>query len=511
MNNKVVYVSLDERNCNYGFPHDLGTAAGLQVSRPPLELMSRIKQPCDTDRMWAWLEENIEGCSHAILSLDTLVYGCLIHSRRHMLPEQECLGRLRRLERLKQLNPDMEIHAFNLIMRTPNYDNSSEEPDYWANFGKKVWKYSWLSDKKERAGLDAAEEKELKTLSRAIPQGVLSDCIGRRKVNLAVNLEAVRLVQAGVIDDLVIPKDDNSEFGFSMRDQAAVYRRVVESGVRGRVYVYPGADEVGCTLMCRVLNRVKGFVPKVLVCYSSTFGPNIVAKYEDRPINESVKWQVLSSGAMMTDDCREADIVLMVNTPGKYMLECAEQWKRDYSYVNFRNLDEFVQRLKYFVSLGKRCVVADIAYPNGADNELMDLLRGERLLDRIFAYGGWNTAANTLGVVILQGTAAMALSLKSVTENPELFLFHIEKLIEDWAYQANVLNDISGAYSKEQSLDSYSLGEHREKAGLAVAERLNGFLRENLINVLPVSGLSVLGVEFPWDRVYDVKLNVALN
>lgn len=508
MKSKVVYVSLDERNCNYYFPRELGCAAGLDVLCPPEGIMSKIKQPCDSEGMWAWLEQNIRGCSHAVLSLDMLVYGSLINSRRHALTRQECIGRLNRLARLKALNPMLEIHAFNLIMRTPNYDNSGEEPDYWADYGKKIWKYSWLCDKKDRAGLSPDEDGELQGLQRVIPGRILEDNAERRRVNLSVNVEAVRLVKAGVIDRLVIPKDDNSEFGFSMRDQAEVYRRIEDFGVRSRVYIYPGADEVGCTLMCRVLNLINGTVPKVHVQYSSTFGPEVVAKYEDRPINESVKWQVLSSGAMLTNDYHEADIVLMVNTPGKYMIECADQWRRDHTYMNFRNLDEFVQKLKYFVSICKRCIVADIAYPNGADNELMQLMMGERLLNEIFAYGGWNTTANTLGVVILQGTAAMALSLNRISDDSGLHQFHIKKLIEDWAYQANVLNHIAGTFAQELGFDSYSLGNYKKAVCAEIVSRLNGFLDEHLFGELLQTGVRVAGIELPWERVYDVIIRL---
>lgn len=508
MKNKVIYVPLDDRNCNYGFPWELGTAAGLTVLRPPEEIMSCNKRPCDMSAMWAWLENNVAGCTHAILSLDTLVYGCLINSRRHAFAEKECLERMSRLARLKELNPALEVHAFNLIMRTSNCNNSSEEPDYWAEYGMRVWKYSWLTDKKSRVGLDAGEEGELADLSADIPREVLADYTGRRTVNLKVNLEAVRLVKAGVIDRLVIPKDDNSEYGFSTQDSGTVYRSIVESGVRSRVYIYPGADEVGCTLMCRVLNLIKGKTPKIYVYYSSTFGPDIVAKYEDRPINESVKWQVMSSGAMTTADIREADIVLMVNTPGKYMVECAEQWRRDYSYVNFRNIDEFVQKMKRFIAMGKRCAVADIAYPNGADNELMEILCEEKLLDRIFAYGGWNTCANTLGVVILQATAAMALGLRKIAGNRRLFAFHLGKLIEDWAYQANVLNDFTGVRASELGLDCYRMGALRDQAGAEIAVQLNAFIQKRVAGSLRAKGVRVKSIRFPWDRLYDIALEL---
>ena len=511
MNKKIVYIPLDERNCNYGFPYQLGSVAGLNIVRPPSDIMSRIKEPCNYEKMWAWLCENIKDCSYALLSLDMLVYGSLMNSRLHNLSQEECLYRLNRISELKVINPAIEIHSFMLIMRTSNYDNNSEENEYWGKFGKKIWKLSWLSDKKIRVGLNAEEEIELDELGKTIPYEVITDYTSRRKRNLQVNLEALKLVKEKLIDYLVIPKDDNSEFGYSSQDQDLVFQYVIENGIRNRVYVYPGTDEVGSTLVSRVLNKINGCVPKIYVNYSSTLGSNIVAKYEDRPINESVKWQIVSSGAMLVDNYENADIILMVNTPGKYMIECSEQFRRDYSYNNFRNLDEFIQKLKYFISLGKCCIIADIAYPNGADNELMEMLKAEHLFNSIFAYGGWNTAANTLGVVILQGTVALASGIGNITEIPELFQFYVEKIIEDWAYQANVLQYFSNVRVKELGYDCYKLEGFKELICSEITEKMNVFLDNNFNKELQVSNISIKGVNLVWDRLFDVEFNLELT
>lgn len=507
MNRKVLYVPLDERNCNYGFPYQLGRIAGLDILRPPEEIMSRIKQPCDHDRLWDWLIENIKKCKYAILSLDMLVYGSLLNSRHHTMSQEECIKRLKRLKQLKQLNREAEIYAFLLIMRTANYDNNSEEPYYWAEYGTRIWRYSWLSDKKIKAGLDNSEEKELLKLKESIPQEHIRDYTDRRKINLQVNLETLNLVEEGTIDYLVIPKDDNSEYGFSAQDQEIIYGMIAEKGLRNKVYVYPGTDEVGCTLVSRILNKVTGRIPKVYVYYSTTLGPSIIAKYEDRPINESVKWQVVSAGAIMVDNYADADIILMVNTPGKYMLECAEQYKRDYSYINFRNLEDFIKSLEYFISLGKKCIIADIAYCNGADNELMGLLINGRLLDKIFGYGAWNTAANTLGVVILQGIVALSIGSGSISDNRNLFEFYVGKIIEDWAYQANVLLHLACEFRNEPGCDPYRLGDNRNQIAGEIVKRLNEYIKRNLAGYLPIRDITLKGVELKWDRVFDVEFN----
>lgn len=511
MSGKVVYVPLDERHCNYGYPYVLGKFSGMDIVRPPEEMMSRIKQPCDIESLWEWLYENVKDCDYAILSLDMLVYGCILSSRHHHMSVEESVARLNRLRKLREINSKVEIHAFNLIMRVANYDNNSEEPDYWEKYGTKIWKYSWLSDKDLKTGLDDNERNEFDELKGTIPSEYLSDYTDRRKVNLQVNLNALNLVEEDFIDYLVIPKDDTSEYGFSTRDQGIIYENIYKRGLQDRVLIYPGTDEVGCTLTARVFNRTRGFVPKVCVYYSSTIGPSIIASYEDRPINESIKWQLLSAGCMMVDSYKEADFILMVNTPGKYMMESYEQLKSDRTYINFRNLLEFVQKLKYFISCGKICVVADIAYANGADNELVQILMRERLLEKIAGYGGWNTAANTLGVVILQGVIASALRVRNIVDYPDFFSFHIQKIVKDWAYQSNVLWYIYGVLAVELGFDSYKLGEMKEKVAANIVVKLNEFIEKNLVKNLPVGNITVNSVKLAWDRVFDVEFDLNIK
>lgn len=511
MNSKVVYVPLDERHCNYGYPYELGRFAGIDIARPPESIMSKVKEPCDIEALWEWLYDNIKDCSYAVLSLDMLVYGCILSSRHHLLSAEESMGRLNRLRKLKEINPEVEIHAFMLIMRVANYDNSSEEPEYWADYGKRIWKYSWFCDKAGKTELSEDEQDQFNELKAAIPEAYLSDYVNRRKVNLSVNVNALNLVEEHVIDQLVIPKDDTSEYGFSTKDQSLIYENVYKKGLQNRVYIYPGADEAGCTHIARVFNKIRGATPKVYVCYSSISGPKIIAKYEDRPIQEGIKWQLMSAGCMMVDNQSEADFILMVNTPGKYMLESYEQINKDHTYINFRNLSEFVSRISYFSDCGKICVVGDIAYANGADNELLEMLLRERLIDKIAGYGGWNTAANTLGVVILQGVIASALNIHSIADYPSFYSFHLQKVIKDWAYQSNVLWHFVETRSQDSGFDCYRLGVYKDQVAGEIVESLNEFIAENLVVKLPVKNITVKGVKLAWDRVFDVEFDLFIE
>ena len=52
-------------------------------------------------------------------------------------------------------------------------------------------------------------------------------------------------------------------------------------------------------------------------------------------------------------------------------------------------------------------MIADIAYLNGADLELVALLNKRGLLFELASYAGWNTAANSPGTCIPHGIVTM--------------------------------------------------------------------------------------------------------
>ena len=110
----------------------------------------------------------------------------------------------------------------------------------------------------------------------------------------------VDLVRDGVFDVLTVPKDDTAEYGYAALDQMAIAKRVRELRLPdSRVLVYPGADEVGSVLFARVFNQIKNYRPRIYIRYSSVYGPFIVPRYEDRPLQEGIKAQICSLGGVV--------------------------------------------------------------------------------------------------------------------------------------------------------------------------------------------------------------------
>ena len=96
--------------------------------------------------------------------------------------------------------------------------------------------------------------------------------------------------------------------------------------------------------------------------------------------------------------------------------------------------EKFVADVKRYLKQGKAVAVADIAYGNGADNALVRKLFEEEVAEKLAAYGGWNTAGNTLGFALGQGLLSKSMDTADLQSLLEI------RYLDDWAYQANVRN-----------------------------------------------------------------------
>lgn len=511
---RLLYVPLDDRACNLPFPTLLGGMTGvIEVITPPAEMLGCCKRPADTKALWQWVMREAPTCGAAILSVDTLVYGNIVNARIHRLPQVVCDERLEGFRALRVTCPSLRIHAFSLVTRVAGYNNSSEDPDYWVEHGWAIWRHACLTDKAGRGLANDEETAELARLAKEIPSEYMQDFLARRAVNSHVNLRVIDLLAENAFDDLVIPKDDTALFGYAAMDQMAVAHRVHTHGLMHRVMVYPGADEVGSVLLARVLCEKTGFTPRVLVHYSSLLGPGIVPLYEDRPLHESIKAQITSAGGVLADCAAESDVLLAVHAPGECMAEASEQHHKDLTYYSHHSVHEFLRYIDWYTEdVHRACALADVCFANGADMEMMEQAAVSGTLCKIDAYGGWNTAMNTVGLALAHGIIAAWLRRGNANEvllaRSRAFL--LRKITEDWFYQAAyghaVMQDPAAALG--EGVDPGRLGE----AADAVASRVQAFLRERLDSVFPEGfagkRIALRNVRFPWGRLFDIDLDI---
>ncbi|WP_405081459.1 DUF4127 family protein [Paenibacillus chitinolyticus] len=528
---KIVFVPLDERPCNLEYPQRLAEMTDLELAAPPMSILGRKKAPGDTEALGNWLLREAEGADYALVSLDMLVYGGIVPSRLHYLTREDALKRLEVLRELKRNKPDLRIHAFNLIMRVPAYSSSEEEPNYYADYGRELFLYGWYTDKNEQEALTDEEERIFTGILDKIPQDVLEDFIGRREINAFVNRTALELAEEGIIDYLIIPLDDNSQYGFSPLEQRALAILSEELDLTDRVAIYPGADEIGCTLFARIFCESKGYLPKLFVRYSSTRGPFCIPKYEDRSLNESIKAHLTSAGAFMADSSQGADAVLMVNSPAvgeSDMAETSQAWsQRHRSYFSEVNLREFAQAMRVYLGEGRTVALADVAVCNGGDTVLLKLLARQGQLEGLSAYAGWNTSGNTLGTVIAHavieayyagaretagGTDADTPAggrLRSEAQKRSSRAFYFYRLVEDWGYQALVRKDVTANVLPAFGAGYFGLAGKQPEIEAVIAEKLRSFVEERLAGLTP-ERIELANVHLPWNRMFEVGFDLHL-
>ncbi|MEH6858905.1 DUF4127 family protein, partial [Priestia megaterium] len=90
--NKIMYLPLDERPCNYKFPVKLAELTDLELIVPNRSLLGNKKKPADVSGLQEWLLENCQDASYLIVSIDMLVYGGIVPSRIHNLTKEECIN-----------------------------------------------------------------------------------------------------------------------------------------------------------------------------------------------------------------------------------------------------------------------------------------------------------------------------------------------------------------------------------------------------------------------------------
>lgn len=505
---KILYIPLDERPCNYVYPQMISTITKECISfiTPPKTILGDKKKPGDVEKIWAFILDNVAHCDYAIINIETLVYGGLLPSRLHHMALDVCSEKLYRIKKIKEINPNIKIYLSSLIMRTPQYNSSDEEPDYYEAYGLKIFKHGYYEDKKLRAKLTDGELKELDDIKKSVPLEYIHDYESRRAINAEVNKLAIELVKDEYVEFMCIPQDDAAEYGYTAIDQKKVLGKVVDNRLQHKILTYPGADEVGCTLLARAFNDYYQVQRKFYVFYSSTLGPQIIPKYEDRPIHESLKSHILAVNGSIVQNIDDADIVLAVNTPGKFMEEARNQKEKDITYTSFRNLRVFTSEIKTLVNMGKKVLVCDSAFSNGGDIELIRMLDDIRTLDKIYGYAGWNTNCNTLGTVIATGVmASKSYNRKAIDCNL------IFRIMEDLIYQSIVRYKIVDyVLPKLGATWGNFCGKEEQILNIKKEELLKEY-HENIIHSFQQYTVDISDINSPWHRMFEIGLTISID
>ncbi|WP_430611710.1 DUF4127 family protein [Enterococcus sp. DIV0876] len=505
---KLVYVPLDERPCNVDYPlHMLATSKEIQWTVLPKKMMGYKKKASDLQAVWHFINEAAQVSDVAIISTEMSLYGGLLPSRLHHFKEAELVTYEERLRTLKANNPKLRIYLSNLIMRTPKYNSADEEPDYYEQYGERIFRYGWLKDKAERESLSEDENQEQSMLKQQLPPEVIHDYEQRRLFNVQANLLNIRLVEEGVIDFLVIPQDDSAPYGYTAIDQKKVYRAIEAKNLKDQIMVYPGADEVGFTLLARAYNQYKKKTPTVFVAFSSTLGPDLVPLYEDRIINESLKAHIMAAGMRRTEDRQSANYFLAYNTPGKVMQESWDQVEsRDVTYDSYRHLLTFVDEIEQAAVSGATIGICDSAFSNGGDLELLRLLDKKGLINQLAVYKAWNTNCNSLG-----STLAALSMIDEQTNHAQVRDNLYGNFFDDVFYQAMIRMDINKNDLPQLGINYFDLKDQAELVIQKVENEMKHLTKQYLSSSIKGKEIHFVELSSPWNRMFEINCQVRVT
>jgi hypothetical protein len=499
---KIAVLPLDERPCNYRFNQLLVQGTPYEVVSPNISILGNKKQKGNLNAIADWLLQVASSVDGIVCAVDTLVYGGIVPSRLHHDDTETLLARLQVLRTIKKQYPEVKLFAYNLIMRNPKYSSSEEEPDYYEYCGREIHLYGVYEHKQSLGQLLPSDQAQFEHIKSTIDKVSLNDYLIRRQQNIQINLAFLEMIKDGTIDFGIVPQDDSSPYGLTAIDQKIIRGRIRELNIELNCYMYPGADEVTNVLLVRMINHHQTVKPKFYIHYASITGGQQIPLYEDRLLHETVKYQILAAGGCIVSSMNEADLMLLINVPSGHMKEASHQHEASLEYDAFRNLIEYVELANYGIELGKKVIIADVAYANGGDLNLLKLLRQKGILYKISAYAGWNTSSNTLGTCIPQGVLDHIFPNR--TNNLDFLAL---RYVEDFGYCSVVRKSITEHLVMPNHY--FLLDGKRGCVVNQIREALQIFINHEL-NTDDIS-IILDDVYSPWNRMFETGLEVHVD
>ncbi|GAA1316280.1 MAG: DUF4127 family protein [Brachybacterium tyrofermentans] len=489
---RIALLPLDDRPVNVRLPGDVAAVAGVTLDVPPTELLPSYRTAGDPEALGAWLLERAAGPStaHVVVSTDMLLYGGLIASRTSGDSTREVLARLDVLREVRRLRPELPISVVSLVTRASNSYSAAEEPEYWAEHGKEL--HALGGDAHRLLG--DAEVLPLDELT-SVPAPVVTDYSRRRLRNHMATLSTLDFVEDGTIDFLAITADDTAPFAAGSAEQVWL-RHWMRMLPRGReVLMYPGADEVGAVLVARALAAMTSVEVAFSVACADPEGMTRVPPFENMPLAASASRQIRAAGA--TEVTTGGDVTLVLHAPDP---ERHDMFRGRPERVDTAAVQGTVALISARLEGGEKVALADVRYPNGADEALVRALAEANLLGRLEAFGGWNTAGNTLGSVVALAAAGAVGRAAGTFDPAAARRALLTRLLDDFAYQSVVRVDSGPSLFP----DRFPMADDERVAG---AERaIHRELEAVLDSVLPGDAVRIAELTLPWRRSFEIGI-----
>lgn len=524
---RVLLIPLDDRPPCFQWVVKMGEIGDAEVVAPPRELLGKFTEFGKSDQIIDWVKkQNLKSFDAAVISIDMLAYGGLVAMRENQTDGQTAQKRLAFIREIKKAAPNMKIYAASVIMRLAPTGNVVNE-SYRANLA------NWAE-----ISVDPNLRKETAELEKKIPAEALQNYKSARVRDLQTNLAAIKLVQDKVIEQLILGQDDAKPKGVHVADRERLIAEVNKLKLQSKIGVQPGADELSMLGLARALGDKFSYQPKIKAIYSSEAIRNQVMPYEDRPLHQTVSFQIESVGAREVQTEAEADILFYVYA-SRFEKGRAKSFAQEIKngYMNTSDGIGFDKReMKDFI-------IADVdpkGDVQGADPNFTEELKNQLIFQQVLGYAAWNTAGNTIGTALPHGmlfglsssrfklnkndyrnprkVAQMELLQNRIAEAQTWFL--LNRVLDDYQFHT-IVRPETNKLLKEKNWNVFRLEPQQARTTEnEIAQRLRRTVAENLNRISPVwkgksniicENVSDFRFTLPWDRTFEGEIDYNLN
>ncbi len=490
----ILYVPQDNRPVDYAYTVSTAQDAGYTVLTPPVQYLSGSNFQGSPERLMRWVTEHAGSADAMVLSIDSLVYGGLVDSRKHNFSMDTLTQRLEKVENLRKTYGKVPIYVFSTVMRSPWSGGKGVEPDYYLQTGTDIYQLASLQAKRDGERLSPQERSDWFALMRRIPLEYLQDWYNRRQKNMMINYRLIQDAKKGVFTYFSLGHADNSVNTQSSLE--SMYLELAGTDIPITAFgSFPGADQLGLLLITRANNDFTNYHPKVTVIYPLGGGEKTVPSYDGQAIGKTIAAHIEAVGGTMTKTERP-DLLLAVNTP---LTESTTESGRFENFpIMLQSTRDFLSQIETAVQAGIPVSLVDMAFSNGSDNTLVYGLYQDQMMYRLAAYNGWNTASNSVGYGLSQGILSRYMS------NDRHRDMLTTQYLDNWAYQANVRDYIS---RMEQKLEAGAVKRYYPTMMGELQSRTKEQLQRYAATYLGINPRTVQ-VTLPWNRLFEVYVDV---
>lgn len=495
-------LGLDSRPPNWQFPQRLGDCGGVEVRLPPRGGLGILAAGADRAGLREWLGSTCQGQEAAdgvVLSLDALLYGGLVQSRRlEVQPE---------LDALKAALGGIDWHRIRgyAYITLPRLGISVDSAAL-AGRHELVREYFVTYARAQGGGGTASTRRE--RLSAELGPELIEQLWALRRRNLEVATECHSLCAALGFQALHVAVEDNAPAGPHIAEAASLRQlgRVLRSGgARTEFSLFDGADECACLLLARAAADLQdaGPLPLRVAVHPAAPGPqNYRGLYETHTLAEGLDFLL----AFLRLESR--------SEAGALWLVCHGLQPQPDAFVSdperaFASPFLIPERLRGFDPARQALFVSDLCACNGANPHLAEALlklAGPALKGLI----GFNTNFNALGVT----AALLSLWLRGPRNagcHAALRQFLIERLADDVVYQSLVRQNLVAALC-ERGMDPMNFAaagdSAAELARQVSTEAWRDWQRssESALHDVGLGPLPAVSYSFPWQRSFECEV-----